>query len=341
MEACRYRVALKKPGVSYCRNPQVFSSLNLVSDQVCNGCQKRSRELPPRGMPTHLDELDGVWRYFRTTDLMIEAHRLARELPDSVDAIVGVARSGLLPAAAVATQLHLPLFSLSPRCGVSDLGTGGRGRALEIRQHPKLVAIVDDSVYGGIAMSEAVKIARERFPYSEILRVAVYVRPEAAQSVDLIGRLAPAPHLFEWNLFNCNQAQNVALDFDGVLCEDWVGDEESEGDRYENHVLAARPLHLPRRSEIPLIVSARLERYRRSTEVWLNRWKIKVNRLVLGDWATAAERKARFRAGEFKGLEYKKSRCSLFVESCERQAEEIFDVARRPVLALSTGKVFH
>lgn len=340
-DTCNYRVELQRPRKFYCRNPLVFAAHNLVTPQICEGCQRRYIDLQPRSVPSNLDDLDGQWKFYRTADLVTTAHRLAGELPSHVSAIVGIARSGLLPATTIATTLHLPLYSLSSQRGVINLGTGGRGRSIEYDEHPAAVAVVDDSIYGGIAMSEAVKIAKDRFPRSEILRVAVFVRPEGARSSDLIGRLAPTPHFFEWNLFNCLQAQSAALDFDGVLCEEWEGDEEAEPERYFKHLSGARPMHLPRRSAVPLVVSARLEQHRTPCQEWLQRWKVNVNKLVLGPWHSTRERRAKYSAGEFKGREYRNSRCTLFVESCERQACEIFDVARKPVLALSTGKVFH
>lgn len=341
VDACDYRVELKRPGTFYCRHPQVFSALNLVSAQVCHGCSQRLKPCSPRSVPSHLDDIDGEWKFYRTSDLVTQAHHLASQLPSEVDAIVGIARSGLLPATAIATQLHLPLYSISNQRGVRDLGTGGRGTGISTAEHPHTIAIVDDSVFGGIAMEAAVKLAKERLPFSEIIRAAIYVRPEGARAVDLIGRLAPAPHFFEWNLFNCLQAQYAALDFDGVLCQEWEGDEEQDPVRYQNHVESARPLHLPRRGIVPLVVSARLEQHRSACERWLARWQVSVKRLVLGSWNTAAERRAQYSAGEFKGQAYKRSKCTLFVESCERQSREIFEVARKPVLALSTGKVFH
>ena len=46
-----------------------------------------------------------------------------------------------------------------------------------------------------------------------------------------------------------------------------------------------------RRGPIPLIVMARLEKYREPTMAWLTRWGIEVQRLVMGPWKTIQERR--------------------------------------------------
>ena len=51
-------------------------------------------------------------RFISTTQLITGALRLVPRLPPDLSAVVGVARSGLLPATALATALHLPLYAL-------------------------------------------------------------------------------------------------------------------------------------------------------------------------------------------------------------------------------------
>ena len=157
--------------------------------------------------------------------------------------------------------------------------------------------------------------------------------------MDLFARLLPPPHLFEWNLFNRQQSQALALDMDGVLCEDFVGNEEN-AEEYLSFLERTRPRWLPRRHEVPLIVTARLERYRPQTLLWLARYGVRVRQLVMGPWRTIDERRQGFDAGQFKGQAFAASSCRLFVESDERQARAIFEASGRPVLCASTGRIF-
>lgn len=199
--------------------------------------------------------------------------------------------------------------------------------------------VVDDSVNGGFAMYEAKQALIRSTPHLTAIFAAVYPRPDSAGCVDLFARLLPLPHFFEWNLCNCQQTQGIAFDFDGVLCEDFSGDEENE-DEYLSFLESARPRWLPRRHEIPLIVTARLEKYRGPTLEWLRRHGIRVRQLVMGPWSSAGERLAHFQPGVYKGGPYAASPCLLFVESDEQQAAAIFEYSKRPVLCPASGRIF-
>jgi uncharacterized HAD superfamily protein len=158
--------------------------------------------------------------------------------------------------------------------------------------------------------------------------------------VDLYHRATPVPHLFEWNLFNCRFTERVAFDIDGVLCEEWQGSDEEEGDEYQDFLMNACPKWLPRRSRVPLIVSARLEKHRAATCEWLKRHKIGFEQLILGPWTNVADRRQNYDAGEFKGQAYARSSCGLFIESDERQAEAIWATSGKLVLCPTAGRVF-
>jgi uncharacterized HAD superfamily protein len=161
--------------------------------------------------------------------------------------------------------------------------------------------------------------------------------------VDLYGQLTPAPHLFEWNLFNCRQAERMAFDIDGVLCQDWSGgeeDSEEQQEKYQEFIDSAPPRWLPRSAVVQLIVTARLEKHRAATEAWLRRHGVRCAQLVMGPWSTAAQRRRHYDAARFKGSAYARSSCTLMVESDQRQAEAIWQFARKPVLCPTTGRVF-
>jgi len=234
-------------------------------------------------------------------------------------------------------RLPLPLYELCRTKGLCEVGSGLRLGGANLAKGPLLV--IDDSVYNGHAMRWARESLARTAPDVEAIFAALYPRPEVSHCVDLYAQLAPHPHLFEWNLFNCNQTRHFAFDFDGVLCEDWPGGNE-EGEEYRSFIEKAKPRWLPRRLPVKMIVTARLERHRTETKKWLSRHGIAVEKLIMGPWKTASERKRSYDVREFKGKTYADSSCWLFIESDDQQAREIFDVAKKPVLCPTTGTVY-
>ena len=288
-------------------------------------------------------------RWVSSTDLIRTATTsLLPKLPPDLSGVCGVARSGMAPAAEIAARLHLPLFAVDPFKGEPiPLPHGARAAKRKFPAAGGRLLVLDDTVYGGTAM----RSLRGRLP--DALLAAVFVRPEAAGAVDLYGEHLPSPHLLEWNLFNSGLLGGgsvdpllrggVAVDLDGVLCEDGpCPDEESDPAAYEAWLAGKRPLHLPRSWEVPLVVTGRLDRWRVQTEEWCRRWGVRAGRLEM--WGGAlAERETpshHEQVGRFKGEVFARSNCGLFVESCPRQAEIVRDVAGKPVLCPTSGRVY-
>jgi uncharacterized HAD superfamily protein len=341
---CKYRFAIGEKDRYFCRHSNVHTTNQLVDSSVCRACSQRTREcLLPRPVPTlpyspaNRERTQGPWEYVSLERMVADVRELVGMLPCDLAAVAGIPRSGLLPATQIATILHLPLCSLCRERGLVEVGQGLRLETTELRDGQLLV--VDDSVYGGVALWGARDALRRRHPGIRPLFAALYPRPEAIGSLDYFIRTVGDPHLFEWNLYNCNQTQSFGFDFDGVLCHDWPGGDEN-GDAYQEFLSTARPRWLPRRRAVPLIVTARLEKHRAATIEWLRRHGVRFEQLVMGPWSCAAERRRHYDAGRFKGQAYADSPCTLFIESDERQAEAIFQRANRPVLCPTTGRIF-
>lgn len=284
------------------------------------------------------------WRWISTAQLIdTTVSRLVPSIPHDIVGVVGVPRSGMLPAAAIATHLHLPLYELNG--SIRQIGAGGRARKIPSRSAGQLL-VVDDTVYSGGAM----KAARKRVQDAPAIFAAVYVRPEAAGVVDVFGEFLPSPHLLEWNFFNSGPFTGraadprlrggVAVDFDGVLCADPpMDDSDTDPGRtaYGDWLTNAPPLHIPRHSPVKLIVTYRLERWRAATEAWLQRWGIRWERLEMWPGDSVASRD--WNAAAHKGRLFRESGCAMFIESDARQAADIFQVAKKPVLSLANGRI--
>lgn len=262
---------------------------------------------------------------------------LATILPPDIDAIVGVARSGMIPASILACQLHLPLFCVSDTTGVWDCGHGSR---IDDHEQFQTVLLVDDTVFLGRAMKRIKPKVQEFFHSSRILTAGIYANPKGKHCVDFIACELPEPHYLEWNMFNAFPCEKSAFDMDGIICQEINPKDDDDGSLYLHALRNVLPKYLPRRKSIPLVVTARLEKYRYPTMEWLERHKVKVNKLVMGPWSTLSERNKPNRVAQFKAEHYAESNCHLFIESCPMQAEYIANITGKRVLCPAAGRCF-
>ena len=262
---------------------------------------------------------------------------LKAKLPAGITGVAGVARSGLSSAVELAMEWHIQPYMLSlKRCERIDGGW-------RFKRPPKddgMLLVLDDTLASGQSIERLRPKIDALRRTRDVVTAAIFSSPGASHLVDLIGAELPLPHLLEWNFCNSIHSDRIALDFDGVLCAECPCECDDDGPRYLEFLRDAQLRWAFRLTEIPLIVTARLERYRPETEAWLTKHRMRVRKLVMGDWTSKAERARSYRAGEFKGREYAASKCKLFVESCPIQSREIFEATGRPVLCAQTGEIW-
>lgn len=248
------------------------------------------------------------WQWLSTRRLLRDTVTLAGLLPLDCAGILGIPRSGLLPAAAIATQLHLPLYVLEDstvrRCRAE------RGRTQEVHGRGNRLVVVDDSIYSGngMAMVRAGLVELEK--KQPVLYATVYASPETSHLVDLHAETVEWPFLAEWNLINNRGWGNVlAFDLDGVI----VHDEESGG-------RPGSPYMVPRAYTVPLIATGRPESMREATEQQLRQLGVRWQRLEMMPGHVMNGRGV---ISQFKTKVYQESDCQLFIESDPNQAAHI------------------
>lgn len=276
-------------------------------------------------------------RWKRTVDLVDAANRLASQLPPTVDAILGVARSGLLAGVTIATRLHLPIYSLALPTSISYCGNGGR-MAWE-HQLPKHIAIIDDTTASGRTIDQAAHAARNAWPAAAQTRAVIFADPASHQHLDLWAESLNPPHFLEWNFANAPHLVNAAWDFDGLLCEDFPG-ADNDSPEYHDFLRSAKPLHLPRRNPIRLIITARCSRYRAETLDWLEAHRVCCARLEMGPWPDALSRRIDGTLETWKAHLYATSDSPLMIESCPHLAAAIARLSKKPTLCPTTGELF-
>lgn len=334
----------------YC--PRWDREVTRIGHQVCQTGSARQVETyfgtdapepPPTAVTKSGARVLSPLTYVTIAQLMDDARTLAARLPADVDLVVGVARSGLLPAGLVATWLHVPLRVISHDRGLTEIGGGGRMQVLPNRDWsptPKIVALIDDTAASGREMRRLVPLVRAAYPDARIIRAVVYAHPRGRRQVDVCVAEYPGPHYLEWNIHNSGHAFRGAYDFDGVLCRDIAREDDDDGPRYRLALEHAVPLNFPRRTPISLIVTARHERYRAITEAWLARHAIRCERLVMRDWEYANGRHDAQAVAEWKGRVYREASNPLFIESSEREAPIIAQHSGKRVLCPAAGRAF-
>jgi len=251
-------------------------------------------------------------------------------LPRDFDLIVGVPRSGMLPANLLALYLNRPYTDIHSFINGHIYKAGARGSFFDIKDFRK-VLVVDDSVSSGAAMIEVKEKLRDLAASFDISYCAIYMTPGKEKTVDYFFETVPMPRYFQWNILNHSALEKACFDIDGVLCEDPADDQNDDGEKYINFLLNARPLFIPG-VRIGTLVTSRLEKYRKETETWLKANNVKYNDLVMLDLPDMAARQKANSHAEHKAKAYMAKPYFLFFESDLSQAVEINRISKKPVL---------
>lgn len=261
-------------------------------------------------------------------------------LPQDIDLIVGIPRSGMLAATLLALHLQKPLIDLDGYISGGDSFEGGfrTGHSLIRPGIPRKVLVLDDSVASGYAMRRAKsKISAGGVASDQVLFGAVYALPENTDFVDVFAKVVEGPRVFEWNLFHHRILAESCMDIDGVLCRDPSMAENDDGARYVNFVKET-PARVVPSIRVGHLVSARTEKYRELTEVWMKRYGVQYGELHLYP-GTTKERRARGDHADFKARVYRATGAKLFIESDPTQAARIANLTGRPVLCIETMRL--
>jgi uncharacterized HAD superfamily protein len=257
------------------------------------------------------------------------------KLPRDIDVVVGVARSGMIPATLISLVLNVPLAELQSFADRRLLAVGntrhGPKTAIDFDEI-RHALVVDDSVNQGSAMREARRLLEPLKHKFRITFAAIYGVPHAP-AVDLVFETVPQPRVFEWNVMHHSILERACVDIDGVLCHDPTEAENDDGEGYLNFLKCARPRFIPT-MKIGELVTSRLEKYRPETEAWLASQGVQYNQLVMLDLPSAEQRRMLGAHADFKAKHYGSSNAELFIESEFRQAQDIARISGKPVLSM-------
>lgn len=275
---------------------------------------------------------------FRSFQQMTEiVRRNLSRVPVDIDLVVGIPRSGLVPASIIALHRNLMLTDVEGLLSGKGFEPGVRRDKPGLKTDPsswRKVLLVDDSVMSGGTIRDVRARIEAAHPQLEVVCCAIIGERPEHEHVDIVFDVCPRPRIFEWNFLHHEHLTKACVDIDGVLCMDPEADENDDGLRYEEFLCNARPYLVP---TVPIgtIVSSRLEKYRDATEKWLAKHGIRYNSLELLDMESAEERRRLKPYAEFKASVYQKHPdYVMFIESEIGQAGRIAEITGRSVICV-------
>ncbi len=270
-------------------------------------------------------------------DMNLAVIRGLRLIPNDVDLVVGIPRSGLLAAGMISLYLNRPLTDLE---GLREGRLIGRGKrdlpnhGREIFENARRILVVDDCISTGNEIRRARQMIRDLGLEGRALFAAVYGFADAPPRVaDLIFETIARPMCFQWSCMHTPGLEKQCVDIDGILCVDPCKEEDDDGPRYRRFIEQARPLIVPTR-EVGWLVTCRREPYRELTERWLERHNIRYRHLMMMDLPhnVGGEQRA-----AFKARVYRESGATMMIESSPGLARLIAELSGLPVMCYDTG----
>lgn len=263
------------------------------------------------------------------------------KIPDDVDLIVGIPRSGLMTASILALYKNLPFCDLESVLAGRIFKTGTTRKSArwigELGQ-ARHILVVDDSISTGEALKSAKSQLAQAGLNCKVTYCAIFALPTNFKSADIYFEICNHPRMFEWNYMHHWGLKHCCVDIDGVLCEDPSFRDNDDGPRYKEFLLNARPKIIPT-MPIGYLVTSRLGKYREETETWLKKYGVEYDHLIMMEGVDAATRRREGGHGKFKAGVYSKTDCFLFIESAYEQAVEICSESGKPVFCVDNSKL--
>ena len=260
------------------------------------------------------------YRNFNTINSLIVKN--LDKLPNDIDLIVGIPRSGLIVSTLIAEYRNLPhtdLYSFVNYINNFKLSKGSRAPNTDVKK-TKHILLVDDAMGVGAAMKTALDLIKtKRKENFKITTYVVFVEPKSVQIPNLYCEVLQDQFL-PWSILK-RGIQDACCDIDGVLTEDVPNEVNDDGEKYINFLKNQKPKYRPDR-KINTLVTERLEKYRAITEEWLRQHNVQYGQLIMCQCNNNIERNQQD-MGKFKAEIFKKSGLQLFIESDFREATVI------------------
>jgi uncharacterized HAD superfamily protein/hypoxanthine phosphoribosyltransferase len=279
-------------------------------------------------------------RFITIDDLNGCIYKHLDEIPDDIDLIVGIPRSGMLVANIIALLRNIPLTDktsfIDGRIWESGLTKNTFGNISSVSE-AKHILVVDDCVNTGEAMKKAKAQIKDSGYNGKITYLAVYSYISGIPFIDIFFEKTSYSAVYEWNYMHVWALAHTCMDIDGVLCADpslktLIGEKA-----YIDHIKDAKERIIPD-NKVNCLITGRKEKYRQMTENWLKAHNVDYDNLLMLDEKNLGGGGQKI--GEWKGNLYKSRKdCFLFIESSYEQAVEICKVSDKQVFCIENRRL--
>jgi len=273
------------------------------------------------------------------------SHDIKSKLPllikEQFDLVVGIPRSGMIPAYMIAFNLNINCISIQSFYNNDLINHGITRTPNKVVKYPweaKKILLVDDSIKSGNSLATTLEKIPEHMR-SKITTLAVYTGLGGSKKVDIFIKYLPWPRMFEWNILYHTALPYYCLGIDGILCEEVVRENGSDDKVYRHNLLNANPLIIPN-TKILALVTNRNEKYRNETESWLALHNVQYEHLIMLNQQENLNLNTTNAGIKHKAAYYKKSDAILFVEKDPVQALKISKLSLKPVFCFSDNQMY-
>ena len=244
------------------------------------------------------------------------------KIPENIDLVVGIDRSGMIIALMIANYLHKKVVSfdefIDDNFNIDNI---------------KNVLITDDIISKGIAITQTknkIKLS-DKLNSLNIKFLAVYSCTQDVKVSDVV--MGYNNTWFQFCLFYNGSMSNVSMyQIQGNLCRKPTQEEMQNEEKYLDYINNVKPYQRPNARNYSCIITNRPEKYRKQTQEWLKKYNYRYNKLIMIPQNISDKIK-------YKGQIYKNSSEKLYISNDEKQSIEINKISNKQVLCTQTMQI--
>jgi len=272
-------------------------------------------------------------------DVKLNLHQIKKE---NFDLIVGIPRSGMIPAYMIALSLNLNCTTIQAYLNNDKLKHGQTrqvAKGISFPWEAKKVLVVDDS----IATGNSLAALKESIPpelMKKLTFLAFYSSKPVRSEVDMLIAHVPNPRVFEWNIFHHPMLGDALLEMEGILCKAPLLEQTKTEEAYLDYINNVESFIIPNH-KIHSIVTRRNEKYREQTEAWLKKSDVAYDNLIMDSSPINGKMVNTDTNYRLKVLHYKKSDTKLFFESEPSEARKLCKLAAKAVYCVANNRMYN
>lgn len=274
--------------------------------------------------------------YTSYNDLSIDIKNNLHLIRDrEFDLIVGIPRSGMIPAYMIALGLNVQCTSLPSFLNNEPLSHGITRKTKSKVTNPwdaKNVLLVDDSISTGKSLTLIMESLPDHLK-AKVTSSVIYSSKPVREEVNIIFRSKPNPRVFEWNFFHHPFVENACIHMDGIIFVEAPNEVKANEEKYVSYIKNVKANVIPS-YKLHTVITDRLEKYRDDTAEWLRRHNINYDHLIMKNVASEEKKQ------DWMAKYYKDSSAQYFIVKDSTRALKIKKESVKFVFCIDENKFY-